>query len=297
VKRSIKDAWAAGDAAGARALANQDLQGAIASGDPQRQGFAVDALALARVPAGAPLLYAALEASPEVRVKAARALGELALPDAAPKLRRWLAGSGDKVKVELAAAGYRLGDKDTRAILIRATEDPGTRLAAALAMAESGDDGGRAVLADVVDALPAGREPWRRAAGGLVKLGDAKAHALLDSELAQPDAARAVGAAELLARAGDARARDLLARVVADREFARRGDAALALARLGDPRALDWIADGLASADAQDRALALGVCGALGAGAAARRGAIAALATDDPDLRVRMTAEAVVLGL
>jgi serine/threonine-protein kinase len=296
-KRSIKDAWAAGDAAGARALASQDLQSAIESGDPQRQGFAVDALALARVPAGAPLLYAALQASPEVRVKAARALGELAVPDAAPKLRRWLAESGDKIKVELAAAGYRLGDKDTRAILLRATQDPGTRLVAALAMAESGDDGGRAVLADIVDAMPAGREPWRRAAGGLVKLGDAKARALLEGELAQPDAPRAVGAAELLARAGDARARDLLARVAADREFARRGDAALALARLGDLRALDWVADGLASADPQDRALALGVCGALDAGAAARRGAIAALATDDPDLHVRWTAEAVLLGL
>jgi serine/threonine-protein kinase len=295
--RSIKDAIAAGDVAGGRALANQDLQGAIASGDPQRQGFAVDALALARVPAGAPLLYTALEASPEVRVKAARALGELGLPDAAPKLRRWLAESGDKVKVELAAAEYRLGDKDARAVLLRATQDPGTRLVAALAMADSNDDGGRAVLADIVDAMPPGREPWRRAAGGLVRLGDGNARKLLEGELAQPDAVRSVGAAELLARAGDTGARELLARVAADKAFARRGDAALALARLGDKRALDWVAEGLASTDAQDRALALAVCGALAGGAACHIGAIAALATDDPDLRVRMTAKAVVLGL
>jgi len=295
--RSIKDAVDAGSIAGGRALANQDLQGAIASGDLQRQGFAVDALARARVPAGAPLLYAALEAAPEVRVKAARALGDLVLPDAAPKLRRRLAESGDKVKVELAAAGYRLGDKDARAILMRAIQDPGMRLVAALAMAESADDGGRAVLADVVGTMPPGREQWRRAAGGLVKLGDANARKLLESELAQPDPARSVGAAELLARAGDAGARELLARVVADKDFARRGDAALALARLGDRRALDWVGDGLASTDPEDRMLALSVFGTLATGATGNTRAIATIATDDPDPRVRMTAEAIVLGL
>lgn len=93
---------------------NQDLKSAIASEYLRRQGFAVDALALARVPASAPLLYAALEAAPGARVKAAHALGDLSLPDAAPKLRRRLADSGDKVRGELAAAGYRLGDKDAR---------------------------------------------------------------------------------------------------------------------------------------------------------------------------------------
>lgn len=100
---------------------------------------------------------------------------------------------------------------------MRATQDPGMRLIASLAMAESDDDSGRAVLANVVDAVPAGHELWRRAAGGLAKLGDANARKLLEGELAQSDAVRSVGAAESLARADDARAREVLARVVADK--------------------------------------------------------------------------------
>jgi HEAT repeat protein len=294
---AIKDLVLAGDLAGARPLAEQHLRDAISSGTLQQQGFAVDALALVRVPAAAPLLYAALKGAPEVRVKAARALGELALPDAAPKVRAALAESSEKLKVELAAVLYRLGDKDARAILARAIEEPGLRLTAALAMAESGDDAGRAVLADIVEATPPGREQWRRALGGLLTLGDASARKLLEAELAQPDAARSVGAAELLARAGDAKARELLARVAADQDFARRGDAAVALARLGDQRALGWVVDGFKSADADERTLALAICGLLAAGAATHTGTIATLATDDPDLRVRMTAEAVLLGL
>jgi HEAT repeat protein len=130
-----------------------------------------------------------------------------------------------------------------------------------------------------------------------VILGDANARKQLESELAQPDATRSVGAAELLARAGDAKAQDFLARDVADPEFARQGDAAAAPARLGDKRALGWVAGGLASADAEERKLALSICGLLAAGAAAHTRTIAKLATDDPDLRVRMTAEAVLLGL
>jgi HEAT repeat protein len=295
--RSIKDAFLAGDAPGGRALAEDDLHRAIASGTLQQQGFAVDALAAARVPAGAPLLYAALQAAPDVRVKAARALGELALPDAAPRLRAALAGSGDTVKVELAAVLFRLGDKDARAILLRATENPIMRLTAATAMAESADDGGRAALSDVLATTPHGRDPWRRAAGGLMALGDANARTLLEGELAQPDATRAVGAAELLARAGDPRAREVLARLVADKQLTRAGDAALALARLGDKRALAWVGDGLTSRDGDERKLALAVCGVLAADAAPHTGAIARLATDDPVLSVRMTAEAVLLGL
>jgi HEAT repeat protein len=266
---------------------------------PRQQGLAVEALEAARVPAGAPLLYLALKASSlDVRVKAARALGELALPDSAPKVRDALDDeAGNKLKVEFAAVLYRLGDKDGRAILKRATEEAGERLPAALALAEAGDDAGRAALADLLETTPAGRESWRRAAAALAKLGDAHAHALLKGELAQPDAARAVGAAELLARAGDAAARAQLARNLADPDFARPGHAALALARLGDPRALSWVARGLASADADDRRLALAICGALAADAGAHADAIVKLAADDPDPRVRMTAEAVLLGL
>ncbi|HEX7841190.1 MAG TPA: protein kinase [Kofleriaceae bacterium] len=294
---TIESMFAAGDAAGGRALAEHNLRDAIASGTLQQQGFAVDAIALARVPATAPLLYTALKASPEVRVKAARALGELALPDAAPKVRAALAASGDRIKIELAAVLYRLGDKDARAILNRATEDPGMRLAAASAMAESADDAGRAVLADILEATPPGRESWRRAAGGLVALGDARARKLLEGELAQPDVTRSVGAAELLARAGDAKARELIARDAADKDFSRPGDAAVALARLGDKRALGWVVTGFASSDVDERKLALAICGMLAADATTHTGTIAKLATDDPDLRVRMTAEAVLLGL
>jgi serine/threonine protein kinase/HEAT repeat protein len=295
-RRSIVEAVAAGDIAGARALAEQDLRGVIGSATLQHQGFAVDALAVAHGPATAPLLYAALR-SPEIRLKAARALGELALPDAAPKVRAALAESGDKLKVELAAVLVRLGDKDARAIAVRALADPAQQLTAAVALADAGDAAGRAVLADAVRTLPAGRESWRRAAGALVKLGDTGARALLQGELTQPDAARAIGAAELLARAGDASARAQLARVAADPEFAERGAAALALARLGDRRALDRVGDGLASGAADDRRRALAICGLLGADAAHHTAAIARLATDDPDPVVRMTAAAVVLSL
>jgi eukaryotic-like serine/threonine-protein kinase len=295
--RSIKDAVLAGDTAAARALAERDLRDALAASSLQRQGFAVDALAQARVRAAAPLLYTALRLSPEVRIKAAHALGELGLPEAAPKLRAALAESGERLKVELAAVMYRLGDRDGRAILERAFGDPNQRLTAALALADAGDDAGRAVLADVVEITPVGRAPWRRAAGGLARLGDARARQLLDGELAQSDPARAIGAAEQLAHAGDGKARDVLARIAADRDAARPGDAALALARLGDKRALGWVAAGLASRDAGERTLALAICGALAADAAGHTAAIAALATDDPELRVRLTAEAVLLGL
>jgi HEAT repeat protein len=294
---------AAGDRAEWRATAEHNLRAALTAETPQRQGLAVDALAAARVPAGAPLLYLALKASsPDVRVKAARALGELALPDSAPKVREALAEAGAKLKVELAAVLYRLGDKDARAILQHATEDAGGqdaggRLTAAVALAEAGDEAGRAALAEQLETAPPGRDPWRRAAAGLAQLGDANARTLLEGELAQPDAARAVGAAELLARAGDAKARAQLARNLADPDFARPGKAAVALARLGDKRALGWVARGLASSDAEERQLALAVCGALAADAAVHAGAVAKLAASDPDLRVRMTAEAVLLGL
>jgi HEAT repeat protein/tRNA A-37 threonylcarbamoyl transferase component Bud32 len=297
-KPSLADAFEAGDMARVRALAEQHLREAIGSGTLQQKGFAVDALALAHTPAGAKLLYLALKGPPDVRVKAARALGELGLPDAAPRLRDALAESGDKLKVEIAAALYRLGDKDVRVILKRATEEPATRLTAALAMADAGDAAGRAVLADVLQTLDEARaDSWRLAARGLLELGDAAPRKALEAELAQPDATRSVGAAELLARAGDARAREQLARNTADEDFTRRGEAAVALARLGDQRALGWVARGVASPDDEERKLALAVCGRLAAHAATHTGAIAKLAADDPNESVRMTAEAVLLGL
>jgi eukaryotic-like serine/threonine-protein kinase len=293
----IVDSVATGDLAGAHQRAERALRDAIATGTLLHQGLAVDALARVRVKAAAPLLYEALRGAPDVRIKAARALAELGLPDAAPKLRAALAGSGDKVKVEIAAALHRLGDKDARAILLRALDAPGQRLSAAAALADAEDPAGRAVLAELVQANPVGSEAWRRAVTGLCKLGDASARGLLMAERSQPDARRAIGAAELLARLGDSEARDQLARMMADLELARRGDAAEALARLGDQRALGWVAAGLASSDPDERVAALAICGLRAGDATAHLKQVGALVTQDVDPRVKMTAAAALLGM
>jgi HEAT repeat protein len=171
------------------------------------------------------------------------------------------------------------------------------RLDAALALAEAGEKASLPVLREILADTPEGRDNWRSAAGGLLKAGDPGAQKLLEGELAQPDAARSVGAAYLLARAGDARANAQLALHMKDPEFARPGDAALALAWLGDRRALDWVGQGLESADSEERKLALGIAGALAADAATHAGAIAKLASTEQNLGVCMTAEAVLLGL
>jgi HEAT repeat protein len=284
------------DVAGARASAALRLRQAVTSGTLQQQGFAVDAIRLARAKQGAPLLYEALRGSPEVLDKAARALGELALPESAAKLRAAMADAGEPLKIHLSAQLYRMGDRDVRSILFSALHDPTERLNAAAAMAEAGDGAARTALADVLASVPAGRESWRRAAAGLMKLGDAHARVLLEGELVQQDATRVVAAAEVLARAGDGRARALLVRVLADPAFPRRSEAAMALARLGDRSALRWVPDGLASTDVGDRTLAIAICGVLSPDATAHTAAIAVLAGTDPDPRVRMTADAVLLS-
>jgi HEAT repeat protein/tRNA A-37 threonylcarbamoyl transferase component Bud32 len=271
------------------------IKEALASGNLQQQGQAVDALALVRNVSAAPHLFIALKGSPEIRVKAARALGELELPDAAPKVRTALAESGDKVKVELAAVLVKLGDKDALAILKRAVSDPGLRLVAAIALAEQNDaKTAKPVLDELLESTPVGREQWRRAAYGLLKLGEGKAKTALDGELAQPDAARAVAAAELLAHAGDGKAREYLKRVVADAEFARRADAAIALARLGDNSGASWLDTGFKSADVDERKLAIATSALLKD--VTRDGELAKLAADDPDRSVRLVAAAALLA-
>jgi len=294
---SIKDLYVAGNAEGARGLAKQHLAEAIGSGQLQQQGFAAEALGMAHVPAGAPLLYTALGKELDVRVKAAQALGKLGLPDAAPKLRAALAASGERGKVEIAAVLYRLGDKDARAILVRPIEDQRLRLIAASALAETSDDAARGMLAEILKSNERGTERWLRAAGGLVKLGDGPARKLLEGELSQADGPRAVGAAAMLAGAGDAKARDQLVREMSDDSFPRAGDAAVALATLGDKRALGWVTRGFASDDAEDRLRALEICGLFPTDAATHREMIATIATSDTQLRVQLTAEAVLLGL
>jgi len=280
------------------AIGEPALRVAIASGDPQLQGQAVDALALVASPKSAPLLYTALHGGPELRVKAARALAAMQLPDAAPKVRDALEASGDRVRVELAASLVALGDKDALAIVKRGATDPTTRLVAAAALADTGHaDESRAVLAEILEATPEGRDAWRRAARGLVAIGDDRGRTALRGELAQHDPARAVAAAEILAAQGDPKARELLARVAADPEHAARGDAALALARLGDAAALDWVATGLGSRDAGERKQAIAACAQLAKQAGAYAQAIAKLATDDPDRSVRLAADAAVMAL
>ncbi|HEV7559239.1 MAG TPA: protein kinase, partial [Kofleriaceae bacterium] len=218
----------------ALAIGEPALRAAIASGDLQLQGQAVDALALVAIPKGAPLLYAALKGGPELRVKAARALAALKLPDAAPKVRAALDDSGDRVRVELAASLTTLGDKDALAIIKRAASDPAMRLVAAAALADAGDaSDARPVLTEIFDSTPEGREQWRRAAGGLLAIGDDRGRLALEAELSQHDPARVVAAAEILVAHGDPKAHDLLARIAADPDHASRGAAALVLARLG----------------------------------------------------------------
>jgi hypothetical protein len=72
------------------------LRAAIAGADPGAQGDAVTALELVGGAASAPLLYDALAGSPDVRVRAARALQRLAPDDAAPKLRAALDNSAPR---------------------------------------------------------------------------------------------------------------------------------------------------------------------------------------------------------
>ncbi|HEX4418761.1 MAG TPA: protein kinase [Kofleriaceae bacterium] len=291
-------AFHAGGWAAARGRAEQQLRTAITAGTLQQKGFAIDAIGLAHARRGAPLLYEALKTDDnEVRVKAARALCTLGLPEAAPKVRAALEGAGELPKTDLAAAVLCLGDQDARKLLVRSLDKLAGRLVAATALATAGDPAGRAVFADILETIPAGRDEWRAAAAGLTKLGDAKARKLLEAELPQADAGRALGAAEILARAGDSNARDLLIRDVADQDFARRGDAAIALGRLGDDHALAWLDAGLASRDdPEERKLALGLCGMFPAGAKPHLEAIATLASNDPDLSVRMTAAAALLA-
>jgi HEAT repeat protein len=294
---AIKKAFDASDLATARKLAEAHLRQVIERGTLQEQGLAVDALGFVRRIEAAPLLYLALKKDPAVRVKASAALADLRLPDAAEKVRAALAGSGGAPKVQLAAALFRLGDKEAKAILLRALEDLPTRLTAAAALAEGGDAAGLQVLKDALAAATPERSAWWQAAGGLLKLGDADVRKLLEAELSQSAAIRKVRAAALLAGARDAKAREQLGRMAADPDFTQRGEAALALARLDDARASEWVESGLASTDSLERVQALAICAAFSAAAQKHGVKIAALAAEDPDFSVRLAAEAVILGM
>ncbi len=283
---------AAGDPAAVRARAEAALSAEM-DGDASSQGNVVAALALVGSPRTAPLLYRALQGGPEVRLRAVRALRELRLPEAAARLRAALSGSGDKLRVELAATMAVLGDADADAMLVAALADDASGLTAAAALAEAGRGApARARLDEIYAATPRGRDRWRIAAEGLVRLGDAGARAALIEELAQPDARRAVSAAEVLVRLGDDAGAGYLERVVADADFAARPAAALALARSGGAGALAFVPSGLTSADPVARALAIAVVARLGAPGATHLDAIAVIADDDVDPQVRVVARA-----
>jgi len=297
VVANLADLVNAGDWAGTSAAARRQLGDAMGQRGLGEQGQVVTAIDLVGAPALAPLLYQGLEGPPELRRLSARALRSMKLPDAAPKVRAALANSGDKLKVELAATLVALGDADAGAILERALSEPGTRGVAALALTQAGkgSKASEAALRELMANSPAGRDQWRTAAEGLLLLGDAPAKQALAKELAQPDPARAVAAAELLARGGDADARGYLKRVVADTTFARRGEAALALARLGDNAGLGYVADGLGSTDPTQRVLAVATAGRLGQAGQKQALAVVAL-VNDPDRQVRLAVLAALVA-
>jgi serine/threonine-protein kinase len=268
------------------------LRAAIASPDAAEAADAVAALAAVGGAATAPLLYPALDGPPELRRQAARALEALALPEAAPRIRRTLDASGPRLRVELAAILAALGDREVLPILRRGADEPGSRLAAALGLVAAGERAAaQPMLAEIAAAAPRGRGEWREATAALAGLGAAGAADALAEELALADGERAVAAAALLAARGDERGTGFLRRVVEDAGFARRGEAALALARVGDRAAQVFVAPGLASADPEERRLAAAVAGRL----SAERAALETLAAGDPDRRVRLTAAAALV--
>ena len=235
------------------------------AGDTSTREAIVDALARARVRAGLPIIDAALDGEPQLRLAAARALRDLELPDQAHQIRRAMDRSNSAMRVYLAACLVDLGDYDGIAILEAALADePESQLVAALALAGAGrQDTAWPVLRKVFKSIPVGRERWRQAARGLMTLGDSEARDALERELTlsgrnEADAAvRAVAAAEILALNGDREAAAYLARLLATPGFERRGEAMLALARLGDPAALDHFSTAENSSRPRNRQLAI----------------------------------------
>ncbi|MCG8424522.1 MAG: protein kinase [Proteobacteria bacterium] len=282
-----------------RKTAFAELEKNLQSSDGALLRATAEALALAGTAPVAPLLYRALDSkgSPQIHLVAARALRDLQLPEAALHVRRAMDRAGQKVRVALAACLVELGDRDALATLERALHsDKAAQLTAAEALAMVGrGDRARAVLLDAMQP-PAGRERWRRAARGLLALGDDGARQALRAELARPQADRAVAAAEILAHAGDRDGLQWLVRVVNDPDAERRRRAALALARIGNDAALDYVPQALASEDATERAHASAVAARLAEKGGNKHAEAIALLVHDPDRTVRLTAQAALLA-
>lgn len=275
------------------------LEAAIRSGKLGEQVHAVDELARLRIPKTAPLLYLALDASPNVRVMAAHALVAMRHHDAIPKLREVLEKSKERdLELEVGMALYRLGDKDPK---VRAIVNSGAlknhpmwRLEAALALADAGDDLGRAPLADIAATTPKDADQYWRALGGLAKLGDQVALKILEAELGKRPPSRVLRAAKLLAHAGSSKGLGRLATFLVQKDFENPEEAALALANEGDRRALAWVTEGLASPKAEDRQQAISI--ATWFAAAEHEPTIAKLAKADPNEDVRTTAELALIA-
>src|SRR6185503_10756353 len=106
-------------------------------------------------------------------------------------------------ELEVAMALLRLGDKDPQ---VQVIVNSGTsrnhtmwRLEAALALADVGDELGRAPLADIAASTPKDADQYWRAIGGLARLGDPASLKILEAELGKRPASRVLRAAKLLA--------------------------------------------------------------------------------------------------
>jgi HEAT repeat protein len=288
--------WRAGDRRGAVAAARGALAAALASSERRERAAALDAIALVAHPALAPLLYDGLAGGPDTRVESARILAELALPEAAARIREALSAASDRTRVDLALALLACGDRDGVAILEGALRDsPGDRLRAAIALAElDGRVEAVAVVEEVFANSPEGRSRWREAARVLLGLDSDRARKALIGELSHRDRERSVPAAAILAAADVEEGRGFLERLLASDDRESRSLAALALSRAGAGAAASAIDDGLASGRAAARARALAVAARL---QTVEKADVIADAADEEDITVRLTASAALVAL
>ena len=288
--------WRAGDRRGAVDAARGALAAALASSERRERAAALDAIALVAHPALAPLLYDGLAGGPDTRVESARILAELALPEAAARIREALSGASDRTRVDLALALLACGDRDGVAILEGALRDsPGDRLRAAIALAElDGRAEAVAVIEEVFANSPEGRSRWREAARVLLGLGNDRARKALVGELSHRDRERSVPAAAILAAADVEEGRGFLERLLAGEDREARSLAALALARVGAGAAASSIDEGLASGSAAARARALAVAARL---QTVEKADVIADAADEENITVRLTASAALVAL
>ncbi len=251
----------------------QDLTEFFDSGSEAVQRELIDAIRDVGTSGAVEILYQGLGSGPDVRRAASHALCALGWRDGAPRLRDAMRRSGGSLRVQLAADLLCLEDREAIIAIEEALDDDAmVQLIAAEALARAGQrERAMPVLQRELAGTEAGSAPWHRAARGLLRLDDADARAALLRELARPEPARALAAAEILAAAGDREALAYLGRVLADAAFTHRAEAALALApHLGDSEAAGFADQllafgqaGLGSRHAHERRAAAAVMGRL----------------------------------